>query len=320
MGKYVLENIHAAYPQARLAIVVASRAGMIRDLLRAYPWLEVVEANRRNPATLFSLFWNFCNSDRVITQYAGKRGGTFGLGSKLVARLLASRGELIGFNDASWWNRVYDKLLPVRPTVAVAEHDRELLRAAGIPITFPFPTLQYKEDQAVLQRFEVNKGEYLVVHLFAGNKSRGLMPKKKHELLVALTQKLPGVRILVSGGKGDREEAVQVAEGTSATVIAGEVTLQELANLIAKAQGVVSLDTGVAHIAAQLKKSLVVLRTCIAPNWWFEGQYGAEAPIHVLSADRLCAPGHQAHEGYPVCLNGIDANGVASQAAATINS
>ncbi|MEK7114207.1 MAG: hypothetical protein AAB850_01520, partial [Patescibacteria group bacterium] len=85
MGKYLLENIHAAYPHARLGIVVASRAEMIRDLFAAYPWLEVIEANRRNPVSLFSLWKKYHESDLVVTQYAGKLGGKFGLASKLFA-------------------------------------------------------------------------------------------------------------------------------------------------------------------------------------------------------------------------------------------
>src|SRR3989338_3419571 len=79
MGKYLLENIHAQFPNARLGIVVASRGAMIRDLFATYPWLEVIEANRRSPRSLFYLWRNFRNSDLVMTQYAGKLGGRFGL-------------------------------------------------------------------------------------------------------------------------------------------------------------------------------------------------------------------------------------------------
>ena len=44
MAKYLLENVRATHPEARCAIVVAGRSGMIRDLLAAYPWIEVLEA------------------------------------------------------------------------------------------------------------------------------------------------------------------------------------------------------------------------------------------------------------------------------------
>ena len=312
MGKYLLENIHAAFPQARLGIVVAGRAAMIRDLFAAYPWLEVIEANRRTPRALLSLWRDFQGSDLVVTQYAGKQGGTFGLASKLVARLLAKRGGLVGFNDTSKVNRfLYDRLVPVNSDIAVAEHARGALRAVGIQISLPFPALQYVEDSNVLATFKLEAGKCIVVHLFAGNKSRGLSSDKKRELLIALNKKFLDIRLVISGGAADREEAIRIAAGVPATVIAGEATLQDMMNLIAESRAVVSVDTGIAHIAAQLGKPLIVMSTCLGRNWWFPEQYGKDAPIHILSRGDLCAAGH-VYKEYPDCMNEIDMNEVAS--------
>ncbi len=312
MGKYLLENIHAEFPQARLGIVVAGRAAMIRDLFAAYPWLTVIEANRRSPRALLSLWRDFQGSDLVVTQYAGKQGGTFGLASKLVARLLAKRGGLVGFNDASKVNRcLYDTLLPVNSDIAVAEHDRAALRAVGVPVVLPFPTLAFLRDDAARTKFKLEAGKFVVVHLFAGNKSRGLSSDKKRELLIALNKKFPDTRLVVSGGAADREEAIRIAAGVPATVIAGEATLQEMMSLIKHSRCIVSVDTGIAHIAAQLGKPLIVMSTCLGRNWWFTGQYGKDAPIHILSRGDLCAAGH-VYKEYPDCMNEIDMNEVAS--------
>ena len=312
MGKYLLENVHSQFPQARLGIIVASRGAMIRDLFAAYPWLEVIEANRRSPRALWSLWRNFRGSDLVVTQYAGKPGGRFSLGSKLFARILAKRGGLIGFHDASRWNNaLYDYLLPVRADQAVAEHDRAALRAAGVRVSLPFPTMTYLPSD-VLAKFGLEAGEFIIVHLFAGNAKRGLHPDKKRELLVALAEKLPNARLVITGGMNDKEEALRVAEHIPATVIAGEVTLQELMNLVAESRGVVSVDTGVAHIAAQLGASLAVLRTCVGRNWWFPEQYGSEAPITTFSCDEVCVSGHSIKD-YPDCINSITIEEVAQR-------
>jgi len=314
MGKYVLENIHAQFPEARCGIVVGNRAPMIRDLFAAYPWLEVIEANRRSPQSLLSLLKNFYRSDLVVTQYAGKPGGRFGLASKLFARILAKRGGLIGFIDASFWNRfLYDKLVPVRSNSAIAEHDRDALRAAGIPIALPFPIMQCVENNSVLSKFKLKAGNYIVVHLFAGNASRGLHPDKKRELLVALAQQVPNVRLVISGGAHDRDEALRVTEHIPATIIAGEATLQEMMNLIAHSRVVVSVDTGMAHIAAQLHKPLVVLRTCIGRQWWLPGQYGDDTPLAIFQCDTVCKGGHLA-KAYPACMHAIDMEKVAEKA------
>lgn len=317
MGKYLLENIHAAYPEARCGIVVANRGTMIRDLFRAYPWLEVIEASRRDLRSLFSLGNHFLGSDIVVTQYSLKSSGRFSPWSKLAARILAKRGGLIGFTDAAKWNELlYDSLVSVRSDMAVVEHDRAALRAAGIPLLLPFPTMQYEvEDSTPLVTFNLEAGKFIVVHLFAGNTSRGLSPDKKVEMLVALHQKLPGTHLVISGGASDREEAFRVSAGIPATIVAGELTLQEMMHLIDESRGVVSLDTGVAHITAQLHKPLVVLSSCLGANWWLPEQYGPDALITVCSRKDLCVVGHIFKE-YPECLAQIDCEDVAVATAA----
>lgn len=314
MGKYLLENIHAQFPSARLGIVVGSRASMLRDLFAAYPWLEIIEANRRNPLTLVSLWRNFRESDLVVTQYAGKPNGSFSLASKIAARALAKRGGLVGFADASLWNGLlYDMLVPISPTSAVVEHDRAALRAAGVPIALTFPAMQYVEDRSVLSKFKLEAGKFIVAHLFAGNTARGLHPDKKRELLAALAKKLPNTRLVVTGGAGDREEALRVTHGIAAMVIAGDATLQELMNIIAHSQGVVSVDTGVAHITAQLGKPLLVMRTCVGRAWWLPEQYPGDARISVFSRDGVCENGHTG-QAYPACMDAIDMKEVAEKA------
>ncbi len=314
MGKYLLENIHHSFPEAKCAIVVGSRANMIRDLLSEYPWIEVIEANRRNLKSLFYLWKKYRGSDLVITQYAGKKGGKFSFGSKLMARLLARRGGLVGFKDISPWNKfLYNFLLPVRPDSAIAEHEREVLRTAGIPVSVEFPILLPNKNSEILKKFGLTTGKFLVLHLFAGGKGRGLNPEKKKEILMALLEKCEkeksDMKIVISGGKDDEGEVLHISEGTSAVMIAGKTSLQELMTIIFESAGVISVDTGVAHITAQLGKRLVVLRSCVAPNWWFKEQYGSQAPITVLSADEACE-GNHIYKDYPDCINHISMRGV----------
>ncbi len=304
MGKYLLENIHNKFPDAKCAIVVGSRAKMIRDLLSEYPWIEVIEANRRNFKSLFYVWKNFAKSDLVITQYAGKRGGKFSLGSKFMARFLAKKGGLLGFYDISPWNDyLYDFLLPVNQHLAIAEHEREVVKKAGIPVSMEYPILSSHTNPKIIEQFGLTFGNFFVVHLFAGGKGRGLHPKNKKELLISLARKTE-MKIVVSGGKQDLEEIQHICEGTDAVIIAGKTSLQELMSIISESAGVISVDTGVAHITAQLKKPLVVMRTCVAPNWWFKEQYGPHAPITVLSSDETCG-GNHIYKDYPACINEI---------------
>lgn len=315
MGKYLLENIHTQFPKARLGIVVANRGAMIRDLLAAYPWIEVIEANRRSFEALLSLWRDFHSGDLVVTQYTGKHGGSFSFMSKLVARMLARHGGLVGFADASRWNGVlYDRLLPVHADQAVAEHERAALRAAGLRVPLPFPTLAFLRDDSIVTKLGLRSGKYVITHFFASGAGRSTSLGKSRELILALSKELPkDITLVVSGSSADRASALALSNGLGAKVVAGDATLQNMFNLIDQSCGVVSVDTGVAHMAAQLGKPLVVLRTCLGPNWWSPGQYGSDAPVTVFSCDTACAGGHIA-KTYPACINAIDMQKVSENA------
>lgn len=316
MGKYVLENVHAAFPDARCAIVIGSRGPMIRDVLAAYPWLEVREANRRSRKSVIDLWRDFHGAEFVQTQYAGKPGGRFNLMSKIAAWLIARRGRLVGFRDASRLTPlIYSHLVPFDITMAPAEHERRALAMLGVPLAFPYPKLNFVRNDTRLLYFEVERKKYLVVHLFAGNATRSFSPSKQKEVLAGVARQFPGFALLVSGGAQNADEARAAAEGLSRVrVIAGEASLQDLLNLIDQSAGVVSIDTGVAHMTAQLGRPLVVLATCLGPNWWEPRQYGPDAPITFLNRDDLCMHGH-VHKHYPDCLNEIRIDDIRAAAA-----
>jgi len=309
MGKYFLENIRAAYPDARLAIVVGNRAAMLRDLFAGEPWLEVVEANRRNPLSLVSLWRKWRKSDAVLTYYTA---GTLNLSTKLMARSLARRSALAGFNDASSLNHYfYDHLLP-RPIRdrSVRLHECDALTALGVPVSTKRLSLNYVSITGVAEKFGIS-GSYTIVHLFSGSKSRGLSTEHMRGLLTALDAEMPGMTFVLSGGSGDAAEASEAAYGLPAVVIAGRATLQELMNLIAGSCGVVSLDTGVGHLAAHLGHPPVILSTCLGRiSWWGSDQYGPGIPTALFTRNDLCTPGH-IFKPYPECLKAIDMREVA---------
>jgi hypothetical protein len=84
MGKYFLENVHTANPTAEIFILVGSRGAMIRELFLDYPWLTVLEANRRSPKSLFRAWQALQGVDIALTQVSDKPFSTV---SKVFARL-----------------------------------------------------------------------------------------------------------------------------------------------------------------------------------------------------------------------------------------
>lgn len=313
-AKYLLENIHAAYPEARCGLVVAGRGAMIRDLLAAYPWIEVIEANRHNLRSLWRLWRDFHASDIVITPNA-KPGGQFALPSKLAARLLARRGGLIGFADAWHWNRrVYDTLLPSDAARAPRLLEQDALRAAHIPVSVETMTLQHLPQPQLLARLGLEGKKYLVVHLFAGSANRAISNDKRQQLLDALVRVLPHTPLLLTGSQGERAYIEQLRLPPTAQIVAGDLSVQELAALIDACACMVSIGTGPSHMASHLGKPLLVLVVCIGVHWCGPEQFGRAAGT-IFSYTEACKDGHDFSNPFAGCIEGVDVEAVARAAA-----
>ncbi|OGG77936.1 hypothetical protein A3B35_02135 [Candidatus Kaiserbacteria bacterium RIFCSPLOWO2_01_FULL_54_24] len=309
MAKYLLENIRAKYPNARLGLVVASRGAMIRDLLAAYPWLEVIEANRRSPRTLWYLIKNFWRSDLGVTQYTG---GTLNLSTKLVARFLARRGALVGFVDHSPLNGlIYDKLLPHHERAGVPRLlECSVLAATGIPVATERMTFEYLPQPELLPRLGLQQKKYVVTGLFSGADARGLSPARKQDLVDALAKALPEMTLVFIGTKSEREKLLQLRLPPRSVI--ADTSVQEAAALIDQAAGMVSLGTGTSHIAAHLCTPLVVLVACQGLQWVGTDQFG-DAPMKVFCRPDACPNGHD-YSTYGPCINAVDMTAVAAAA------
>lgn len=312
-AKYLFENIHAAYPDARCAIVVAGNGSMIRDLLAAYPWIEVVQANRKSIRSLWSLWKDFHGSDLVLTPPV-KPGGVFALPSKIAARVLARRGGLIGFTDTARWNvSLYDHLIPSDITRAPRLLEQDTLKAVGIPIAIEDMRLEYIPQPQLLQKLGLEGKKYLVLHLFAGSESRAMTQEKRQSLIDALAQALPTVPLIFTGTKKERTYIEHLSLPEHAHVVAGDLSVQELAELIAQSTCMVSIGTGPSHMASNLQARLIVLVVCIGIPWCGAEQFG-DAAATIFSDTNACAGGHDYKDPFPKCIDGIDVEQVARAA------
>lgn len=313
-AKYLLENVHAAYPDARCGLIVASRGTMIRDLLAAYPWIEVLEVNRKNIPALVMLWKRFGGSDVVVLPPT-KPGASFALPSKIAARLLARPGGLYGFGDASRFTRfIYDRILTPDPLRAPRLLEQQALTAAGVPISVPSMTLAYLPQPNLLARLDLTKGKYLVLHLFAGSNGRAMSNEKRQVLIDALAHAMPNVPLILTGSVAERRAIEQLTLPTTTRVVAGDLSVQELAALIASSGCMVSVGTGPSHMASHLKTPLLVLVVCVGITWCGPEQFG-DAAGRIFSDTAACANGHDHSLLAATCIEGIDVQEVARAAA-----
>ena len=108
-----------------------------------------------------------------------------------------------------------------------------------------------------------------IVHPGAAAGSRRWPPERF--AAVARAQVADGRRVVVTGARGERELATEVArlaDLPSGAVLAGRPGLRDLAALVAAAERVICGDTGIAHLATAFRTPSVVLFGPVSPARW----------------------------------------------------
>lgn len=315
-AKYFFENIHAEYPGARCALVIPRRRESIRDLLSSYPWIEVIEVNRMDVTSIFRLIVGFWRSDIVVTP-STKSGGIFSLGSKIVARLIARPGGFVGFRDRWMFNSlVYDRLLLPDMSVAPRILEQQVLHALGIPISIQDMRLSI-EETSILERLSLTRDSYVVMHLFAGSENRALSQRRRQDLINAVSRRVPGTVLLLTGTEVDRPYLEQLQLPDPARNIAGMLSLRDLATLIRSSACTVSIGSGPSHLASHLGVRPVVLVVCYGLPWCGEEEFGESAGYLFTNRD-ACGSVHNGRSLFPPCIEHIPMDRVADRVATLI--
>jgi ADP-heptose:LPS heptosyltransferase len=149
-------------------------------------------------------------------------------------------------------------------------------------------------------------GQYLVLNPNAQASSRRLPLAKWQELL----QPLAGQRFVLIGTAADQERNARLREclppGSECRDLAGRTSIMELARLLAHSRGVISNDSGPAHLAAYVGARLVVFIGAADPVE--TEQVGRDHRVLVLTAGVDCAPcvKNECPLGTLACLNELE--------------
>lgn len=192
------------------------------------------------------------------------------LKSALICKLAhnAASGPIAGHNADSAREpmaaRFYDTGYFVPKTLHAVERNRRLAAAAlGYSVG---PELDYGITAPALRATWLpNSGPYVVL-LTATSRNDKLWPEAHW---VALGQALhaQGLRVVLpAGNPTERERAQKLATAIPDAVAAPPLNITELASLLAGAQAVVGVDTGLTHLAAALRIPTLALYTATDPG------------------------------------------------------
>ena len=298
-----LNAIRNAYPEARITWLVEEAA---YELVKGHPALDRVLVSKRkrwlkklrSPLFLSSMkeVYDFLKElrdthyDMILDFQALLKSGF------LIA--LARGKRKIGFGKGLEHMEYSYLFLNERiPAVSMEHHalirGLMMLNALGIPT----PEIEYelevsnhdrqKVDDLLRQYGLVNPKRLVVVNPVAKWESK-LWSNRKFAQLADRIIAHYDAGIVFTGSFEDRPTIHQIKAGmrTPAVNLAGETTLKMLAALCAKADVVVSTDTGPMHLAVAVGTPVVALFGPTAP--WRTGPYGPGN--QVVTAGQACAP------------------------------
>ncbi len=189
----------------------------------------------------------------------------------LLAALSAARYR-VGFRvNGHGRHYAFDHVVDHSSTIHQLENLQRLAAVIGVT-EFTEPAVN---APGVLSCQQLPAGRCAVFHPWSG----GYMGHVKEwpeprwvDLAVALGERHE-LRILVSGGPEDVTRTRRLADlmrqaGCNATAIAGEYSLVELADVLASSQLVVSVNTGVMHLASLLGTPTISLEGPVALHRW----------------------------------------------------
>ncbi len=198
-----------------------------------------------------------------------------------------------------------------RPIHSVENH-LNLVRAAGIPAAEPggplvLPPPRKEETERIAGLWEdrgLAETSVIVLHVGAGNEFRDWGSQNLAALAGRLAG-LPDVRVVLAGSPQDRPRAEEIRKTrpTGILSLAGDLSLIELREVIARAALFVGPDSGPMHIAAATRTPIVAL---FGPNL---AAYNApwRAKVAVIERTLDCRPCKQRNcltEDFR-CLRGI---------------
>ena len=194
---------------------------------------------------------------------------------------LARSRYKIGFTTRGQYRHyAYDEIVRHSFDVHELENYRNLLRLLGVEAG-SVPELRLPSD-ALSGVPPIDLKRSIVFHPWPGGAARvqKMWPESRWIELGRLLND-GGLEILITGAGSDCEASADLvrklrSQGCQARSLAGELSLAETAAVLRNAQAVVSVDTGIMHVASVLGSRVVALHGPTSPERW-----GAAGPLTI---------------------------------------
>ena len=255
----IIKDVFTFVPDAKVVLFVGSSNYEIAKLIaKQHVRLKVVKLTLKNPIEdikiirslgKFDVFLDFDTWPRINSIYS----------------FFANSSFKIGFETSGQCRHyVYDEIVKHDKSVHEISNYKNLLRVLGINGS------NYPE---ILVPSVEKERDLVVVHMFPGGTKSYLKewPEENWVEVINYLTKI-GYRVVLTGAKPDKKKALMVYERCRrknlVKVVAGELSLKEVALLLKKSVLVLSVNTGIMHLASALGCNLVALHGPTSVKRW----------------------------------------------------
>lgn len=297
----VVQDLRTAHPHAKLVLVVGPSNRAIAHLIPGVDWVVELPIHRPDRAA------------RILRSHhldALLDFGSWPRVNALLTRLSGARFTA-GFKTAGQHrHHVFDAVVAHSALDHEMDNYRRLSRVLGAR-GGATPRLLPPEDSPVPWIDE----PFVILHPWPGGTRRELKQwpaNRWRQLAVHFARQ--DLRVVFTGGPDDelgaRELVDSCAAGARVTSVAGELTVAEVGTLLTRSRFVVSVNTGVMHMAAALGAPLVALHGPTNPKRW--GPLSDRA-VSVVSEAQGCGYlnlGFEYPDDPPRCMEAISVEAV----------
>ena len=294
----MVDEIKRQYPRSSITVICSHNNLSMVKLIRGVDDIFIFEMKR--PLQSFSALRHLGHFDLLLD---------FGPWPRINAVIswMAHADYKVGFKRAHMYRHyVYDKWVEHLDTVHEIDNYRNILSGVGIQPVDILPSFIPSSNGLTPET------PYVVFHQYPGGSMEN-QRKWSEVCWVDLGKRLHQmyhVHILLSGANMDAEAAEHTAQllrqvGVPVENIAGKCSLSDMVAILAKARLVVSVNTGIMHLAAAVRAPLVVLHGATSELRW--GPLGDTSVV--VKSGEPCQPcislGFESNCNNPICMQNI---------------
>lgn len=256
LSSCLLPSLRAQYPEAKIIVFASSANAAIYPILSQYDELVVLPVTK--PLHALNLLKKYSLDVLIDTSQWPKLSALYSLFIKAKLK--------IGFKTLGQFRHFgYDRVVEHSNAIHELENFRALLKPLQISYQAN-PSLDIKKIASLnLGSFDLERYRpYIVFHPWASGTRSDLRQwpmESWSELANSLVDE--GWNILISGSPQNCVDAVELANAigveNKVAVLAGKLSLSEVAKVLLGARAVISVNTGIAHLADHLKVPTIAL-------------------------------------------------------------